>query len=110
MSAITKVSEITPEVVAEYLRISELDENDTDTLNTMIGVAKSYIAKYTGQAAEDLDNFQDFVIVVYILVQDMWDNRVLYVDKSNLNNTVETILGLHSINLLPTAEEAEDDA
>lgn len=110
MSAITKVSEITAETAAEYLRITELDQNDTDLLNTLIGVAKDYIVQYTGQAAENLDNFQDFVIVVYILVQDMWDNRVLYVDKSNLNNTVETILGLHSINLLPEAEGAENDA
>ena len=104
MSAITKVSEITAQVVAEYLRIDELDSRDEDMLNTLIGVAKEYIAKYTGQT--DLDLFQSFVTVVYILVQDMWDNRTMYVDKSNLNNTVETILGLHSVNLLPETEEA----
>lgn len=104
MSAITKVSEITPQAVAEYLRLEEIDSSDEDMLSTLIGVAKEYIAKYTGQA--DLDQFQDFVIVVYILVQDMWDNRTMYVDKSNLNNTVETILGLHSVNLLPETEEA----
>lgn len=104
MSAITKVSEITAQVVAEYLRIDELDSRDEDMLNTLIGVAKEYIAKYTGQT--DLDQFQSFVTVVYILVQDMWDNRTMYVDKSNLNNTVETILGLHSVNLLPETEEA----
>ena len=111
MSAITKVSEIDVQAVANYLRIDadNLDASEEDTLNTLIGVAKSYISNYTGQAEENLDNFPDFVIVVYILVQDMWDNRVLYVDKSNLNNTVETILGLHSINLLPETEEAEDD-
>lgn len=104
MSAITKVSEITAQVVAEYLRIDELDSRDEDMLSTLIGVAKEYIAKYTGQT--DLDQFQSFVTVVYILVQDMWDNRTMYVDKSNLNNTVETILGLHSVNLLPETEEA----
>lgn len=104
MSAITKVSEITAQVVAEYLRIDELDSRDEDMLSTLIGVAKEYIAKYTGQT--DLDQFQSFVTVVYILVQDMWDNRAMYVDKSNLNNTVETILGLHSVNLLPETEEA----
>ena len=104
MSAITKVSDITPQTVAEYLRIEEIDSSDEDMLSTLIGVAKEYIAKYTGQT--DLDQFPDFVIVVYILVQDMWDNRTMYVDKSNLNNTVETILGLHSVNLLPETEEA----
>lgn len=109
MSAITKVSEITPQVIAEYIHIDELTSTEEDMLQTMINVAKKYIASYTGQPAANLDNFEDFVIVVYILVQDMWDNRVLYVDKANLNNTVTTILGLHSVNLLPAAEETSSE-
>ena len=43
--------------------------------------------------------------VVFILCQDMWDNRTLYVDKSNLNKVVDTILGMYSVNLLPSAED-----
>jgi len=35
-----------------------------------------------------------------ILCQDMYDNRSMYVDKNNLNKVVETILGMHSVNLL----------
>jgi hypothetical protein len=35
-----------------------------------------------------------------VLVQDMYDNRSFYVDKSHLNWVVETILGMHSVNLL----------
>lgn len=97
---VTKVSDIQAADVAEYLRITELSESDTATLTSLIGVATTFIQKYTGQ--ENLDDFQDFVIVVLVLVQDMWDNRTLYVDSSNLNNVVEAILGLHSVNLLPT--------
>ena len=98
MNNITKVSEITYTDVADYLRLSEVDSSTQNTLNNLIGIAKTFIMKYTGQ--EDLDNFQDFVIVVFILCQDMWDNRTLYVDESNLNKVVETILGMHSVNLL----------
>lgn len=47
-----------------------------------------------------LDAFEEFVIVVYILVQDMYDNRTFYVEKNNLNKVVDIILGMHSINLL----------
>ena len=47
---------------------------------------------------EDLDEFDDFVIVIFILCQDMYDNRSLYVDKTNLNHVVENILGMHSVN------------
>lgn len=106
MNTITKVSEITASDLADYIRLPEVTAADTNTLNNMLGVAKTYISKYTGQT--NLDDFQDFVIVVFILVQDMWDNRTLYVDKSNLNNTVETILGMHSVNLLPEVEETDN--
>lgn len=100
MNQITKVSEITYEDVAEYCRLEELTENDINTLNNMIGISKSFIRNYTGRTEEELDNYQDFVIVVLVLCQDMWDNRALYVDKTNLNYVIESILGMHSVNLL----------
>ncbi len=106
MNTITKVSEITAADVAEYLRLPEVTEADTNTINNMLGVATTFITSYTGQS--DLDAFPDYVIVVFVLCQDMWDTRSLYVDKTNLNKVVDTILGMHSINLLPVTEE--DDA
>ena len=100
MNQISAVSQITAQDVADYLRISEVTQDDTNTLNTLLTVAKSYIMQYTGRTEEDLDNIQDFIIVVFILCQDMWDNRALYVDSNNVNRVVESILGLHSVNLL----------
>ena len=61
---------------------------------------KKFICSYTGVAADKLDNYEDFIIVVFILCQDMWDNRTLYVDSSNLSLPVQIILGMHSVNLL----------
>ena len=86
--------------MAEYIRIPEVTESDQILLNNLLGVATTFIKNYTGQS--NLDNFQEYVIVVFILVQDMWDNRTLYVDTNNVNKVVDSILGLHSINLLPT--------
>lgn len=100
MNEITKVSEITFEDVADYLRISDFASDEQNTLNNLLNVAKSYISQYTGRSYEELDNYPDFVIVVLILCQDMYDNRTLYVDSDNLNRVVETILGMHSVNLL----------
>lgn len=98
MNNITNVSDITYQDLAEYCRIDELSQDDINTLNNLIDVAKSFIRSYTGQ--DDLDLYNDFVIVVFILVQDMWDNRTMYVDKTNLNKVVDTILGMHAVNLL----------
>jgi len=100
MNQISAVSQITAQDVADYLRISEVTEDDTNTLNTLLTVAKAYVTQYTGQTLENLDTLQDIIIVVFILCQDMWDNRALYVDSSNVNRVVESILGLHSVNLL----------
>ena len=98
MNAISKVSEITYQDIADYIRLSEVTDDDVNTLNDLLGVAKTYISSHTG--VENLDDYQDFVIVVFILCQDMWDNRTLYVDSTNLNTVVETILGMHAVNLL----------
>lgn len=100
MNEISKVSDITYQDVADYLRLVEIDNNEMNTLNTLINVSKSFISNYTGISIEELDNYRDFVIVVLILCQDMWDNRTLYVDSKNLNRVIESILGLHSVNLL----------
>lgn len=100
MNEISKVSDITAEDLADYIRLIDYTEDDLQTLNNLLNVATTFIASYTGRTQNELDNYQDFVIVVCILVQDMWDNRTLYVDKNNLNKVVETILGMHSVNLL----------
>lgn len=101
MNQVSKVSDITAADVADYLRLDEITVSDQNTLNTLISVAKAYMTQYTGRTESELDNYKDFVIVCLILCQDMWDNRILYVDKSNINHVVESILGLHSVNLLP---------
>lgn len=100
MNEITKVSDITYNDVANYIRLDELTQDDINTLISLLNISKNFIINYTGRTAAELDNYQDFVIVVLILCQDMWDNRTLYVDKSNLNKVVDTILGMHSVNLL----------
>ena len=89
-----KVSEISVADIATYLRINTDDLPDVKSeLEKYFKVAKKYIK-------DETDKHEDFIIVVYILCQDMYDHKTLYVDKSNINNTFETILGRHRINLL----------
>lgn len=97
-----KVSEITNNKIAEYLRLEyvELTEAEKADLDTLLSIAKAFIKSYTGLDDLKIDAHEDFVIVVYILVQDMYDNRTLYIERNNLNKVVDTILGMHSINLL----------
>ena len=101
MNQITKISEITASDIADYLRIAETDASEINFLNMSIEVAKDYILKYTGIEDESkLDDYKDLITVVFVLCQDMYDTRTLYVDKSNVNTVVDTILGMHQRNLL----------
>ena len=91
-----KVSNITYNEIADYIRLTEVSESDITLLTNLIEIAKAFIKENTG--VEDLDTFDDFVIVIFILCQDMYDNRTLYVDKSDLNKVVEIILGMQTVN------------
>ena len=102
-----KVSEITAKDIANYLRLSEISEENEKDIELFLNIAKNYIENYTGipQESENvkdetLDTYSDFVIVVYVLCQDMYDNRTMYVDGKNINNTVKTILDMHTRNNL----------
>lgn len=95
-----KVSDITTEEIANYLRISEVDSATETELEVYLNVALKYIKDETGLTNDDLDKHEDFIIAIYVLCQDMYDNRTLYVDKNNINKVVETVLGRHRINLL----------
>ena len=95
------VSDITVTDVTDYLRIPEVTAEDTALLTTALNVAKEFVKSYTGLDDQGMDAHEDLVIVIYVLCQSMYDNRAYYVDKSNLNNDIESILNLHSRNLLP---------
>lgn len=104
MNNINKISDITYEDIADYIRLSEISNADQNYLTTLINISKDYILKYTGIDEDDLDDYTDLIIVVFVLCQDMYDTRSMYVDNSNLNKVVETILGMHQNNLLPNGE------
>jgi len=104
MNNITKISDITYQDVANYIRLSEVSQDDQNYLTTLIKISKDYILNYTGIDEDNLDNYTDLIIVVFVLCQDMYDNRSMYIDNSNLNKVVDTILGMHQNNLLPNGE------
>lgn len=99
-STYTKISEITTTDLVDYLRISELDSSQTQLLTTIQAAAVNYIVGVTGLTLEQLDNYPDLTLALYALVQDMYDNRAIYVDKANISDTVSTILNMYRTNLL----------
>ena len=85
--------------VAEYLNI-ELDEVNIKLLKTLIISAKAYISSYTGRSIEFIDNSEDLVMALYVLVSEMYENRLFTVENNKVNPIIKSILDMHSINLL----------
>ncbi len=104
---INKVSDITYTNIADYIRLGTPNQEEQQELQTYLKIAKNYISSYTGIPItgenandKDLDDYPEFVIAVYVLCQDMYDNRSLYVDTKNLNKVVQSILDMHCTNNL----------
>lgn len=92
-----KVSEITTSTVASYLRLDEYEEAE---IQALIDVSINYIVNYTGLTSEVVNDMEDMYIVVLVLCQDMYDNRTFYVEKSQDNKIVKSILDMHRVNLI----------
>lgn len=94
-----KVSELTTETLAEYLRL------DDDTgLQMFLDAAKSYVKSYAGLTDEDMDKDDEIAICVLAVASDMFDQRQTQVGVNNsyINRLVDSMLAMHSKNLLPS--------
>lgn len=97
-----KVSEITMEDICRQIREEPtyLLPEDKTHLEHLRTAAIEYVKGYTGLDNAGLEKHEDITIAVLVLISDMYDNRQMYVDKSNVNRVVETILGMYCENLL----------
>lgn len=97
-----KVSEITLSDISRQIREDEtyLTEDDRKYLAILQKTAVEYVKSYTGLDDAEIDTHEDITIAVLVLISDMYDNRQMYVDKTNVNRVVDIILGMYCINLL----------
>ena len=96
------VSDITVKNLADYLKLDyeNLAEEEILELAAFLNAAETFIVDYTGLTLSQIDEHESLTVAIYVLVQDMYDNRTYYVDKNNLNRVVSMILDMNSINLL----------
>lgn len=100
-----KISEITSKDVAIYIHLDEASDETLSLIDIIIQSVKVYMSEYTGipleaENGESLDDYEDMWAAAMVLCQDMYDNRALYVEKSNVNFLVSSILDMHCKNLL----------
>lgn len=95
-----KINDVTAEDLLNYLREDNADYHTFSMVNMMLNSAKSYIKSYTGLSDEQLNEKEDLTIVLFVLVTDMYDNRMYTVHNDKVNKVVSSILNMHSQNLL----------
>ncbi len=92
-----KISEITTEFLIDYCNAYPEDET---IISAFKDAAVSYIRSYTGLTDEELMEMDDITIGLLVLVNSMYDYRGIEADKSNVNVILDSVLSMHSKNLL----------
>ena len=83
----------------EHLRIE--DDYDDVMLESYLSLAKKYILSQTGLTEEQTENKDELAFAVLALAGDFYENRIHSITiKNKPNPIVESILAMHSVNLL----------
>lgn len=97
-----KISELTTEEVANFIRVDDPDETE---LSGLMAAAKNYIKTYTGQTDEFIDTQEDLTYVYLALIGEMYERRQRQLDKATQpNQTFVEILNLYCINQIPEGD------
>ena len=82
---------------------------DLALIDLMKHAAVAYCTGHTGLTKTELDDYEDITVAVLALISDMWDKRAATVSSTSsaFNRVIENILAMHSVNLLPDADESE---
>lgn len=93
----TKISELSLEIVKQYLRLDLCFREDDDLIELFIEAAKSYIIKHTNRDIDYLDTSPEYTTACLIIISDLYEVRQLnLMDYKNVtvNNMLSFILSM----------------
>ncbi|MBT2736161.1 head-tail connector protein [Bacillus sp. ISL-7] len=92
------ISEITIQDLKDYARIDHIE--DDFLFSSILEACKSYIKSYTGLTLEQMDEKEDLPIALFVLSNELYENRTFTVKDDKVNVVIKSILDMHSVNLL----------
>jgi hypothetical protein len=95
-----KISEVTIQELKDYAREYNDDPETNRTFNNILISVKSYIKGYTGLSNEKMDEKEDLTMAMFVLSNELYDNRTFTVENDKVNTVIKSILDMHSVNLL----------
>ena len=102
-----KIFEVTIEDLKAYSHVYISDDDDLFTI--ILASAKAYISAHTGlplsippdtEPTKTVDDCEDLTIALFVLCNDLYDNRIYNVNDQDVNPLISAMLGMHSVNLL----------
>lgn len=93
-----KMSEVTRTDLKNYAHVYHTE--DDSLFDAILIACKSFIQSYTGLSAEIADTKEDLTMVLFALSTELYDNRAYTVETQTINPFIQSILHMHSINLL----------
>lgn len=93
-----RISEATFESLKQYANV--FHNEDDNLFESILLACKSYIKSYTGLTDEQMDTKEDLTMALFVLANEMYDNRVFSAQDNKVNVVIKSILDMHSINLL----------
>lgn len=96
-----KISELTSDFVASYLRIDEVEELKSE-LQMAMDASLAFIAKRTGRTSDYIKSQDDLTYPYLVLCSDFMNRKgVMQNDGQYINKAVYEIIDSHAVNLLP---------
>lgn len=104
-----KISELTSDFVASYLRIDEVDELKSE-LKMAMDASLAFIAKRTGRTSDYIKSQDDLTYPYLVLCSDFINRKgVMQNDGQYINKAVYEIIDSHAVNLLPGESDLVGD-
>lgn len=89
-----KLSQITPEIAANFANIDTEEEADMLLLRDIImPAAKKHLSGLTAMPQADLDTSEDLTMAFLCLCAFMYDNRTMSADNPSRNYIIEELIG-----------------
>lgn len=95
------LSSIPVDVIMQYARIDSSNPEDRALLRDVIlPAAQAHVLEYTGLTADAADEKPQLCIACLALCAFMFDHRDMVVEKPQINQVVDSILGSNAVNLM----------
>lgn len=86
--------------VKQFLNISYEGEATDEEVERIIKSATNYVKNYTGKSEETIAENEDLIEAIFLVCSEIYDNRGLNNVQYKRNLMLQSILDMHSINLL----------